>query len=239
MVARTFDLVSLLGASVGLAAVSFVAYVLGALVTVPADRLLVRLFVDRQPRGWTPPPIGKLRQWSSFASAPGDRLRWVSREAALTNAAYTLWLGRQTEPMWRTLRLATDRGQLEESAMIQLALDNALDRHEYDLRIQLLVGNQQLFDECDRLGAEAKFRLNLVPALLTLVGTAAVDLHAYWVVPLGLLACSMLAYQSLVRAFNANAVLQRAVMENVIPHPIKQIESRLLSSDLHYQSRDT
>jgi hypothetical protein len=146
LVAQLFDLGGLLGSAAPIAALSFIAYLLGALLTIPVESRSIS---------------GALTRLSDFS---------MSRDARLTTREYA---GQRGE-------LAAElRNQLKDSTLkLSLADTRALGDFgggplklnipTNDLRTRLLVANQELYGEYDRLAAEASFRVNMTPPLLVL-----------------------------------------------------------------------
>ncbi len=101
----------------------------------------------------------------------------------------------------------------------QRAIRKATEAPVSELRPRLLVANQELYSEYDRLAAEASFRLN-VSAPLAVLSVLAVVRGAP-LLGVGVLVAAVLLYQSIVREAAAASVLQRAVLQGVIVHPAR------------------
>jgi hypothetical protein len=192
LVARLFELSDIFGPAASVAALTFVAYILGALLTLSFPNVLARshLFligVDaRQTR----------RQLLEVLDAVGMSLFEYSQGFS-----------------------PDERDELERD------IERAQRAGPADLRVRLLVANQELYGEYDRLAAEAEFRLNLCLPLIALSITAAADVHwAYALVGLGL--TSALAGRGLVRQSEARSVLDRAMLSGLVDHPLQTILKR-------------
>lgn len=94
-----------------------------------------------------------------------------------------------------------------------------------ELRPRLLVANQELFGEYDRLASEAQFRLNVCPPLLALGVTAALSLSCFFAIPTVIVLYALLS-QGLRKRAQSVSVIQRAVLAGVIPHPLQGILER-------------
>ena len=184
LVARLFDLAAVLPGSAPLAAVSFLAYVLGAMLTIPLEGYLGRRI--------SPPNLG----------GPLVRMIPAAREAWETNYRYRDYL--------------TEAAEL---AKVPFHDAGPLGVTDVELRTRLLVANQELYGEYDRLAAEAGFRLNLIPPLVLLVTTIPADTRL-WGWPLAFVVVVALATQGLSRHIQAWSVLRRAVLEGAITDPI-------------------
>ena len=192
LVPRIFDLLDILGPAAGLAALTFVAFLLGALLTIPTEgRLMQRL----------------------FQSVPTTSLD--VRTTRDEYAEHVLDLRHRAEESIRGL---------PPDQFDQADLDVA--RKSYagasDLRQRLLVTNQELYGEYDRLEAECQFRLNVCLPLLALGVTAAVDLWIGWAF-LAAGASGVLLFQSFGRGARSASVIQRAVLAKDITHPLASL----------------
>lgn len=195
-VTRLFDLVGIFGPAAAVAALSFMAYVLGALLTVSTDRGIGRLLLDRLNRRIGVDPRQTDRQLYELLGQAAERIEEKSNGLSPN-----------------------------ERREVELEVTRAKRASAADLRVRLLVANQELYGEYDRLGAEAEFRLNLCPPLALLGATAAFYLHwSYAAVTLVLVAS--MAYQGAARRTEAISVLSRAVLSNVIEHPLQTLSKR-------------
>jgi hypothetical protein len=112
-------------------------------------------------------------------------------------------------------------------------LDQAKGAGNQELRALLLVANQEVFGEYDRLAAEASFRLNLPVPMLALGVWTACTLQ-WWILPPVLAGALILAYQGATRLRDSNRVLRRSVVNGLIQHPMKSIADSLRD---HYEQR--
>lgn len=189
---RVFDLLDLLGPAAVLAALSFVAFLLGALLTIPTEgRLMQRLF---------------------------ERMPTTSLDVRTTRDEYNQHVTRLRDRAERSIR------SLPPDEFDQADLDVA--RKSYagasDLRQRLLVVNQELYGEYDRLETESQFRLNLAPPLMTFGATAGVGVWPGWAA-IGVLAGVILIIQGLSRGARSASVIQRAVLSKDIEHPLASL----------------
>ncbi|MDP9352350.1 MAG: hypothetical protein M3P51_12515, partial [Chloroflexota bacterium] len=153
VVARLYRLGELGGPPATLAAVSFVAYLLGGLVTLRIDRGVGGLF------------LGRLR---------------LSEEAARTNHEYQQYL------LTRQYLLADLSGRMRVTGRDRSELNELLETAETvrpddtaSLRPRLLVANQEMYGEYDRLAAEASFRINVaIPSFA--IGSTVASEHSFW-----------------------------------------------------------
>lgn len=188
-VARIYDLLDMLGTAAGVAAVSFVAFVLGSLLTIPTQgRVVQRLF---------------------------QAIPTTSTDVLVTRREYARRVANLIEKAENSLQgLPPDDF---DQADWEVARKSALTPS--DLRHRLLVANQELYGEYDRLEAECQFRLNLVMPLVALGFTAGFQLWSGWIV-IALFAGALLTFQGLDRGARAALLLQRAVLSNDIKHPL-------------------
>jgi hypothetical protein len=180
LVARLFDLHAVVGTPATTAAVSFLAYLLGALLTIPVESRAVSTVLHR---------VGRL--------SPG------ARRAAATYDAYLATAYNQVE------------GQPTAVAFDEFASN--FDVSEPDLRARLLVANETMYGEYDRLAAEASFRLNLCIPLLMLAVVTAVNFGLAWAF-IPAVAGVLLLVQGGNRLAMSRAVIERAVISGVIEH---------------------
>jgi hypothetical protein len=124
------------------------------------------------------------------------------------------------------------RRRIDTDNARSLALRTELDRTAQggieELRPRLLVANQGLYGEYDRLEAEADFRLNLCPGLAALGFTASSQVADFWALAtIGIVL--ILAYKGIVSYLQAVSVIQRAVLAGVIKHPVQALHERMVS----------
>jgi len=188
LVARTYDLLDALGPAAGIAALSFAAYVLGALLAVSTEnRLAERL-------------LGSAYRFSADARQTAEEYPWL--------------LKREGEAAFEHMRgLPPPQFDKADSEAHQLSQAGVAV-----LRPRLLVANQQLYGEYDRLASEAAFRLNLVAPLTVLTVVAGFGITSWALV--GLVGPVVLGVQGMVRLTLAKSVIQRAVLSGVIVHPL-------------------
>jgi hypothetical protein len=109
------------------------------------------------------------------------------------------------------------------------AVDRVLDRELAPLATKLAVANERLFDQYDRLSAEASLRLNAALPLALLFGVLAARLS--WFFLLGIPAAVLLAWQGLVRMRSANDLLMQSVIT-------KAVESSEVAGIVRYVIRE-
>ena len=103
-------------------------------------------------------------------------------------------------------------GQLEQC---RAAVDRVLERELGPLATKLAVANERLFDQYDRLSAEASLRLNASVPLAVLFGI--LTLRLSWLFLLGVPAAVLLAWQGLGRMRAANDLLVQSVVTKTVP----------------------
>jgi hypothetical protein len=150
LIARIFELSQLLGLTATLAAVSFLAYVLGALLTVPSDN---RYFVRAV-----------------------DRFSLGSVDLRETAALYNEFLVVGVQGLLDAAP-ESERGSLSAEEMVA---QYRFQMNVPDLRARLLAANQELYGEYDRLAAEAGFRINLFLPLVALGIVVGVEISWWW-----------------------------------------------------------
>jgi len=228
VVSRTYELVGILGAPAAVAALSFAAYVIGAIVTLPTEGGLATSLLRRlEPRVHGRGPgaehrlRARLRRLLSSADEPGTRSEFDRRLKGIRAAAAEL-------PADVRRRVGFPEGPRGEELVPPLS----------DLRDRLLAMNQDMYGEYDRYAAEASFRLNVVPPLLALSAVVAVDLGSPLpglVVPVWL----VLLVQGVNRLQQARMVLWRAVITEKITLPAEDRlqEARELTDSARRPSR--
>ncbi|GAB2578104.1 hypothetical protein [Kribbella endophytica] len=183
------------------------------------------------------------RTWEAVIAAyeflgQGAAIAAVSFTAFLVGAILTIdfeskLLSRLSFMGVRARRLDTE-GQLED--FISTALEGvdasrrskALEWNEMlpadDLRARLLVANQEMYGEYDRLESEATFRINVAPPLLVLgiaiAPLAGDSLLGTLLIPVPMLIALLLTLQSFRKHQLAVNVLMRAVLSGVIEHSV-------------------
>ncbi len=195
LVARFFDLHDLLGPGATLAALSFVAYLLGVLLTVPM--------------GWAE----RMADIGHFLSGEAAQTRYEYRRRILESA---------TRVEEQALRLGMSPEQAKGFGDEQ---DEAIRIGVSDLRPRLLVANQDMHGEFDRLEAEASFRLNLCPPICALGLTTAWQVFWPWGVASGAIIAGLF-FRGVTSYTRAVSVVERAVVTGVIEHPIDTMLSK-------------
>jgi hypothetical protein len=195
-VASLFELADIFGPAAALGALSFVAYVLGALLTLSVERGRSQRHLDR---------------WSLGTSVDG-RQTFTQLDDLLR--------GTSSQILDMAHGLAED-----DFDALERDMNTAESASPADLRIRLLVANQEMYGEYDRLSAEAEFRLNVCPPLLLLGVTAVLQVSLWWLL-VTVLTVSLLAYQGLSRRAEARAAIFRAVLSGVIEHPLQTLRAR-------------
>ncbi|MDQ1644346.1 MAG: hypothetical protein QOJ50_530 [Cryptosporangiaceae bacterium] len=111
----------------------------------------------------------------------------------------------------------------------ETAVDRVLQRELAALATKLAVANERLFDQYDRLSAEASLRLNAALPLALLFGVLAARLS--WFFLFGIPAAVLLAWQGLVRMRSANDLLMQSVIT-------KTVESSEVAGIVRYVIRE-
>ena len=87
------------------------------------------------------------------------------------------------------------------------------------LRTRLLVANESLYAEYDRLSAEAAFRVNIAPPLVALSWIVGAQAGFGWGLA-GTVLSAFLAYQGVRRRNVSDEIFRRAVVAGVIELPV-------------------
>ncbi|WP_170121403.1 hypothetical protein [Geodermatophilus tzadiensis] len=87
------------------------------------------------------------------------------------------------------------------------------------LRTRLLVANESLYAEYDRLSAEAAFRVNIAPPLVALSWIVGAQAGLGWGLA-GTVLSAFLAYQGVRRRNVSDEIFRRAVVAGVIELPV-------------------
>lgn len=103
------------------------------------------------------------------------------------------------------------------------------------LRPRLLIANQELYSEYDRLSAEATFRINVPLPLVVLTTVFSTDL-GWWLLPLGFSVAVSLLISGLHRLNEAETTIRRAVLDDLIVHPLTDSLEQLRKMVSNYQS---
>jgi hypothetical protein len=109
------------------------------------------------------------------------------------------------------------------------AVDRVLERELGPLATKLAVANERLFDQYDRLSAEASLRLNAALPLAILFGVLAARLS--WFFLLAIPGAVLLGLQGLVRMRSANDLLMQSVIT-------KTVESSEVAGIVRYVIRE-
>jgi hypothetical protein len=204
VVANLFDLHDRLGDAVGLAAVSFTAYVLGVLLTLPIEGGMALGLLGR----WLPSPGASIAdfEYSKYVQT----LHADAREAITRAVRRGAMSASEASSMTERLNQAPDKdGSLKTVQPFRKA----------DMRVRLLVANQELYGEYDRLASEAAFRVNVAAPLLVLSGIVASEFG--WLILLVTFAIAIvLIIQGFLKLRQSVAVLRRAVITETIKHPV-------------------
>jgi hypothetical protein len=222
LVSRVFELAEILGAAYAIAAVSFTAYVLGALLTLPVEsssialRLAERFFSSPDARATIREFENALRH--KIGAELGDASLLMMGPAYAGPAVGDLTIAEvlQPDPTRGVPQFRLAYGQ----AVAKHLKENRRDIGQVtDLRPRLLVANPELYGEYDRLASEAAFRLNLGAPLIALGIVAGVESSLWWT-GIAIATALLLAAQGLSRLGLATAVIRRAVIAEVIDHPL-------------------
>jgi hypothetical protein len=182
------------GRSAVLAVLSFIAYLVGALLTVPTEGRRVVTIGNR------------------FGIKTG-------RDTA---KSYDEYLNDLNDRLTETRRYLSP----EDTAKWMPRPDPSVSQ----LRAYLLVANQQMYGEYDRLAAEGSFRINI--AIHTLPLVVLLGLRVHWLYFLLVLASFLLLRQGLQRGMSSIQVLEEATLAGVVTHPrSKQLQEALLLAD--------
>lgn len=153
-----------------------------------------------------------------------DRMRSALRtlrpwQDEATEAAYQQFIARNT------LRCREASSALLPSSRPPEEIEEAAKLPVTDLRANLLLSDAQAYGEFDRLAAEGSFRVNVPLPIASIVAYLGVTVSAYWL--LAMLALPVLLRQGAARLNMSVAVLQRAAIQGVAPHPLVDIANRL------------
>jgi hypothetical protein len=204
LLAQLFDLSGILGKAAPIAALSFIAYLLGALLTIPVE--------------------------SRFISSILSILGTFSQDTRLTTEEYARWRAGRTDEVRDRIEVSKNRNagpvlDISDSEMRTLVRFAVEEPGSYlaanDLRARLLVANQQMYGEYDRLAAEASFRVNMFLPLIALGLLVVFDFNR--LLGFGIMAgAAILLVQGAIRLNLSNTVLRRAVLANVIKDPLTE-----------------
>ena len=233
LIARLFDLSDLLGNTTLLAGLSFAAYIVGALLTIPVEGSFTNFFTSLPRRVHVPEILrypeadDTRREYFAYltdlsAGRPGHELF----EAFLTTVAD---MGRQGDTARSVVMRSSTRYSMsvkrdDESPEVR-ATDVTVLSPEL-LRPRLLAsGKTEVYGEYDRQAAEGAFRINTCAPLLAL-GLALGTTVAWPLIPLGLLVAAALLIQGCNRLAASVATIQRAAVNQLFVHPWKEFVDR-------------
>jgi hypothetical protein len=206
-----FQLAGLLGKGAVLAALSFTAYLIGAIAkrAVPQFRRKV----------------------------PGHKWahNYLTEGVVGGNTRFNRWIKRQILPPPAYFKALRDlskgiHGRLTSKYASEIIRE--VDDNRDDLRTRLLVSDAQLYGEYDRYTAESEFRVNVAYPLLIL----AIALTVEWT-PLALLGLPVLLvlfWQGTTRDLEALAVLMRAVLVGKIEADYLAVKEEPEQSSIKY-----
>lgn len=237
LIARLFDLGGMLGQPATVAALTFLAYVLGALITIPiggpraGGRVLAlagaweRFREGRFRRGHLPRKLRfRLEYESEFSSEHERTVYEFSSEYERTRSSFDKFIWDEIRKLAVCLRDPNDDEEAraaKETAFHEAA--SAVVAPLAELRPRLLVANQEVYGEYDRCAAEADFRVNLCPpiiALAILMGINFGVLRGVWSGCALALVAVVLLIQGATRLRSAGIVLMRAVLVGTVEHPV-------------------
>ena len=226
--ARVFDLSALLGASAVLASVSFVAYVLGAILSIPIEGRLVTVIGYLALFRWLLPSRERSRpSWLSLSGDPPTEafaLRSWGR-GGLEERRFVSGVAQRERHMTVERHNVMWRGGSHE------ALTRARFTSMEDLRPRLLAsGKPEVYGEYDRLAAEAAFRINLCLPVLALGIYVGLNLSLWWI-PAALVVTGALFYRGVTRFDQSRQTLYQAAAVRVYMHPLVEELHRLKAGE--------
>jgi hypothetical protein len=223
LVSHLFTLEGFLGKAFVVTALAFTAYLLGAILTVALENRFVA------------------RALNTVGSYPRDNrlttfefLRWrldqvSSFEMRLAQSGLSSEAKSAYEEDLERLGLGSRRSPRDNVSFYDLATSNLAIN---DLRARLLVANQDMYGEYDRLAAEANFRVNVFLPLMALALIIIFKLNIYLGIGV-VVGAAILLIQGANRLSLSTTVLRRAVLSNVIKDPVidklNELDQRLVS----------
>ncbi|WP_329120238.1 hypothetical protein [Streptomyces sp. NBC_01465] len=207
LVKSIYTLYAFLGKPAALAAISFLAYICGVLVSTIIEWAA---FWIRAP--FTPPilqfRISRMARadlasyiFSELHGVPYGRVRYggifESRVEDLSNPR-------------RQAMLATERGIPSEEGRLCREIEDRLAYEQDQLRVKLLVSNPAIYTEHDRHRAEAEFRTGVGAAGAALVIALAINATPYWLAAISISVACLIAGE--VKRREANDVFVQAVV---------------------------
>lgn len=205
IIRRIYEINNALGVGTAIAALSFAAYVLGAVATVSVENTRTgRALASFSPYFQTPTGRDAVRLYYSYL-----------RDVALPKSTQGIKLPHTTS--------------LTRVVLSEMATPVT------ELRTRLLISNQDVFGEYDRLVSEAEFRLNITIPLFAASVYASVAFSRLWL--LFLIIVLALLVQGTSKLAQSVTVLQRAVTVGVITHPAKEDEEKARSEFQRFVDR--
>lgn len=222
IVARLFDLHAALGVTAALGALSFIAYLLGAIASIPLE--------GRLGHAWD---LGQISRYVKDANNTSAELSEHRRDKIKELLRSNIELSKAD---WDALERYGIRGHgydIKDGHIVKTEVYEQFWRLQgvNDLRARLLVANQEMYGEYDRLAAEANFRINLflpsvVIALIIRWNTGNLFLGFCLVI---------VAFMFLIRGANrlvlSDMVLERAVLAGVIQDPMRAHIDRIINAE--------
>lgn len=175
------------------AAIIFSAYLVGAAVSPNLDRGLTELAVRSLDKR-----LG--RRVAEFATLSEDLMEKIRDQYSSASGEAAI------EQVNRAEKLVRDNSR------------SALP----SLRSQLLAKSEPLFQRCDRLEAEACFRLGIMAPMVAIAVVAVGHLPPWLCLAIGVLAV-WLAARGVMRAIESRSLLRDACLAGVILHPLRQV----------------
>jgi hypothetical protein len=243
LIARVYDVSEFLGNTTLLAALSFVAYILGAIVTIPVEGRFGRVF-GSMPRLLSVPRTGPTRRARERA-----RRRRLLKGRDTLDEFHDFLLGMSTddwvrsEAAWRLEmdRALTGNAHFRASMFARSKVEDQLrengrelSRPEVEaltaspelLRPRLLAsGRTEVYGEYDRQAAEGSFRINIALPVLALGVATGIEV-AWFLIPIALVVAALLLLQGSNRLEASVATIQRAAINKLFVHPWEEAMER-------------
>lgn len=202
MVVRLYQLSDLLPNAAFITSISFAAYVVGALLSVPVEGRLTEYFVRL-------PTAVRVPAWMSYGQAQDG---WTDYSTFVLDRDSQLQRQYSWEPKVGSYE------ERERNAAISAGLEQ--------LRPRLLMsGHPEMYSEYDRFVAEASFRINIAPPLTALGLLAGLSI-AWPFAPVGIAIAFALLVQGSNRITTSVVTIRRAVTIGVFIHPIEDFYQR-------------
>ena len=202
-IARWFDVSGMLGQATTLAVLSLLAYVLGVLVRIPTAGRLVGDVLRAVGAAWN------------------QRLGYMTYEA--TKEELESFLRREIEKVRDCLHTVRSQWDPDEVDADLHYIASGEMAPLIELRPRLLVTNQEVYGEYDRLAAEGDFRVNLLPPIIALAIIVGFNLGVSIGVPSAcvlLLVAVIFLVQGANRLRSSDVVLMRAVLVGIVEHGV-------------------